>query len=164
MSYGFSGRSSCRRRITKICGDWPCHGPHYGTQIFVSVSGSLHPCLTVIFCCLFVRENPRRGASGFCGRGEWTGDECNTEKPSAGGPELPDGSHPLSQAICSVCGRRGNQHSHLESHGFPINCPGDSVSRPSRPDRRTILPAREGWQPQLPCLIVPCFRGCNALF
>ena len=24
------------------------------------------------------------------------------------------------------------------------------VSRPSRPDRRTILSAREGWQPQLP--------------
>ena len=95
------------------------------------------------------------------GRGEWThlqssgghcrdgsgsehGDECNAEKPSAGGPEHLDGSHPLSQAICCVCGRRGYQHSHLESHGFPINCPGDSVSRPSRPDRRTILTARGG--------------------
>ena len=42
---------------------------------------SLHPCLTVIFCCLFVRVNPRRGASVFYGLesvpspegyGEWT--------------------------------------------------------------------------------------------
>ena len=73
------------------------------------------------------------------------------QKPRAGGPEHPDGSHPLSQAICCARWRRGNQHSHLEFLCFSISCAGDSVSRPSRPDRRTILPARGGgWQPQLP--------------
>ena len=75
------------------------------------------------------------------GRGEWThlqsrgghcrdgsgsedGDVCSIEKPRAGGPEHPDGSHPLSQAICCARWRRGNQHSHLEFLCFSISCAG----------------------------------------
>ena len=46
---------------------------------------SLHPCLTVIFCCLFVRVNPRRGASGFCGLRPWTWNSYHHQRVAVNG-------------------------------------------------------------------------------
>ena len=66
---------------------------------------------------------------GHCrdGSGSEDSNVCSIEKPRAGGPEHPDGSHPLSQAICCARWRRGNQHSHLEFLCFSISCAGDSA-------------------------------------
>ena len=70
-----------------------------------------------------------QSSGGHCrdGSGSEDGDVCSIEKPRAGGPEHPDGSHPLSQAICCARWCRGNQHSHLEFLCFSISCAGDST-------------------------------------
>ena len=97
----------------------------------------------------FVPSPERRGewthlqsSGGHCrdGSGSEDSDVCSIEKPRAGSPEDPDGSHLLSQAISCARWRRGNQHFHLEFLCFSISCAGDSVPRPSRPARRTPLP------------------------
>ena len=110
------------------------------------------------------------------GRGEWThlqssgehcrdgscsedGDVCSIEKPRAGGPEHPD--HIL-------CRKRFPVPAGVEVISFPIWNPMAfqsivlrfSVYVPPFPsDRRTILPAREGWQTQLPCSLFFIFYG-----
>ena len=71
--------------FTALPGDSPCHGPHCGIQFFVSVSGSRHPCLTVVFCYLFVQVNPRRGASGFCGLKLWTWSSYHHQRVAVNG-------------------------------------------------------------------------------
>ena len=53
--------------FTALPGDWPCHGPHCGTQIFVSVPGSL------------------RGASGFCGLKLWTRSSYHHQRVAVNG-------------------------------------------------------------------------------
>ena len=55
------------------------------TVALKSVSGSRHPCLTVIFCCLFVQVNPRRGASGFCGLKLWTWSSYHHQRVAVNG-------------------------------------------------------------------------------
>ena len=41
--------------------------------------------LTVIFCCLFVQVNPRRGASGFCGLKLWTWSSYHHQRVAVNG-------------------------------------------------------------------------------
>ena len=57
-----------------------------------------------------------------------------------------------SRVICGVRWCRGSQHSNLGFHGFSVTCAGDSVSGPARPERRTILPAKEGGAGNPNCL------------
>ena len=64
--------------FTALPGDWPCHGPHCGTQIFVTVSGSRH------LVCLY-GVNPRRGASGFCGLKLWTWSSYHHQRVAVNG-------------------------------------------------------------------------------
>ena len=115
------------------------------------------------------------------GRGEWThlqssgghcrdgscsedGDVCSTEKPRAGGPEHPD--HIL-------CRRRFAVPAGVDVISFPIWNPMAfqsivlrfSVYVPPFPSRSSHdSPRKGGWQPQLPFLLVPCFRGCDVPF
>ena len=56
---------------------------------------SLHLCLTVIFCCLFVRVNPRRGASGYCGLKFWTWSSYHHQRVAVNG-------HICSQVVVIV--------------------------------------------------------------
>ena len=155
---------------------------------------SLHPCLTDIFCCLFVQVNPRRGASGFCGLKLWTWSSYHHQRVAVNG-------HICSQvvdivvmdlvqktAMCAVLRSQGVEvQSILMDHilsrkrfavpagakqsAFPFEIPlpfiqlSRSFSGPPFPPRSSHdSPRKGGWQPQLPFLLVPCFRSFDVSF
>ena len=195
---GLWERAGCiqvsRLKATLAISPSRCPGPHCGIQIFVSVSGSRHPCLTVVFCFLFVQVNPRRVASGFCGLKLWTWSLYHHQRVAVNG-------HICSQvvdivvmdlvqktAMCAVLRDQGLEVQSIrftssvaafvvlasvEVISFPIWNPiafqsivlGFSVFVPPFPSRSSHdSPRKGGWQPQLPFLLVPCFRGCDVPF
>ena len=110
VSFGLSGRSACdestrsvmigramdhHQRLTVIFQVNPCRGASgflWLETLDVESVPSPEGC---------GEWTHQQSSGGHCrdGSGSEHGDVCSTEKPRAGGPEHPDGSHLLSQAI-----------------------------------------------------------------
>ena len=143
---------------------------------------------------VFSEVNPRRGASGLCGLRLWTWSLYHHQRVAVNGHicsqvvDIVVMDLVQKTAMCAVLRDQGLEvqsirftssvaafavPASVEVISFPIWNPmafqsivlGFSVYVPPFPSRSSRdSPRKGGWQPQLPFLLVPCFRGCDVPF